>query len=539
MPDQEEEESQGLNLDSILGVVRRRHLPFLIALLLGWAAVWGASWVIPPRYKSSTTIMVEEPSMPESLVAPNVSDDLQSRVQNIKTQLLSKTRLLMIIDRLHLDGGVKDPATEDSLVEQLSDNADVSLVRDPQRFDVTAFQISYMSKDPNIAQQVTRELANVFISENNKERTQESQGTTSFLQKQLEDAKQNLADQEAKVHEYEAMHEGALPTQQSSNMAILNGLQSQLQSEQDALNNDKQQRTFLQAQLEQQRASLAKIRPISASGAASSTPTDLPTVNEQLAKLHATLDDLSARYTDQYPDVVKTKRQIAKLEIVRDNLIAAAKARSQEPSTAGPVSIDDLDPSVVAPMQQTQSTMKANEVDIANRETSIRNLQAKIGDYQGRLNAEPAAEQQLDDLNRGYEQSQANYNELLKKKDDSQMATSMEKMQEGERFIPLDPPNLPTSPDFPNRLKFCAIGFGAGFVLGCIVAGAFEFMDDRMHTAKEIKALLPVSVISEIPEVVTAMDKTKAKRRVVLGWATTAIVFATIIAGSLFSYLHS
>lgn len=451
MPDQEEEESQGLNLDSILGVVRRRHLPFLIALLLGWAAVWGASWVIPPRYKSSTTIMVEEPSMPESLVAPNVSDDLQSRVQNIKTQLLSKTRLLMIIDRLHLDGGVKDPATEDSLVEQLSDNADVSLVRDPQRFDVTAFQISYMSKDPNIAQQVTRELANVFISENNKERTQESQGTTSFLQKQLEDAKQNLADQEAKVHEYEAMHEGALPTQQSSNMAILNGLQSQLQSEQDALNNDKQQRTFLQAQLEQQRASLAKIRPISASGAASSTPTDLPTVNEQLAKLHATLDDLSARYTDQYPDVVKTKRQIAKLEIVRDNLIAAAKARSQEPSTAGPVSIDDLDPSVVAPMQQTQSTMKANEVDIANRETSIRNLQAKIGDYQGRLNAEPAAEQQLDDLNRGYEQSQANYNELLKKKDDSQMATSMEKMQEGERFIPLDPPNLPTSPDFPNR----------------------------------------------------------------------------------------
>ncbi len=539
MPDQVEEESQGLNLDRVLGIVRRRHLPFLIALFFGWVSVWGASWVLPPRYKSSTTIMVEQPSMPQELVMPNVSDDMQARVQNIKTQLQSKTRLLMIIDRLHLYSGPKDPSTDDARVDKMRDDFDVTLVRDPQRFDVTSFQISYNSPDPNTAQQVTRELAEVFISENDKERQNQSEGTTAFLQKQLEDAKQNLADQEAKVHEYEAMHEGALPSQQASNLQILSGLQSQLQNDEDALNTAKQQRGYLQAQLEQQKASLAKMRPISGPGAASSTPTDLPTVNDQLAKLQSSLDDLSSRYTDQYPDIVKLKRQIARLEIVRANLMAAAKAKSQEPASSTPVSMDDLDPSATAPLQQTQSSLKAIDVEIANRESSINNLKARIGDYQGRLNSEPAAEQQLDDLNRGFTQSQANYDALLKKKDDSKMATSMEKMQQGERFITLDPPNLPTSPDFPNRLKFCAIGFAAGFGLGCFIAGAFEFMDDRMHTAKEIKALLPVAVISEIPEVVTVMDKTKAKRRVALGWATTAVVFAAIIAGSLFSYLHS
>jgi hypothetical protein len=122
---------------------------------------------------------------------------------------------------------------------------DVDLVRDPNRTEVTAFQIAYTAANPSVAQQVTEELKDTFISENNKVRQQESQGTTTFFEKQLEDARQNLADQEAKVREFEGMHEGALPTQQSSNLAILSGLQSQLQSDEDALGTAKQQRVYL------------------------------------------------------------------------------------------------------------------------------------------------------------------------------------------------------------------------------------------------------------------------------------------------------
>jgi succinoglycan biosynthesis transport protein ExoP len=542
MPDlADEQESQGLNLDRVFGIARRRHLQFLIALFLGWAAVWGASWVLPPRYKSSTTIMVEEPTVPQNYVQPNVSDDLQTRVQGIKTQLLSKSRLLPIIARLHLYGGAGDPATADASVDQMVRDIDVDLVRDPNRTEVTAFQIAYTAANPSVAQQVTEELKDTFISENNKVRQQESQGTTTFFEKQLEDARQNLADQEAKVREFEGMHEGALPTQQSSNLAILSGLQSQLQSDEDALGTAKQQRVYLQALLEQQKSSLSKMRPIGGSGAASSTPTDLPTVDAQLARLQSDLEDLSAHYTDQYPDVVSKKHQIARLEAIRENLIAAAKAKSTEPksSTASSASIEDLDPSLSAPMQQTDSQLQANQVEITNRENAINNLKERIGDYQGRLNAEPAAEQQLDDLNRGYDQSKSNYDELLKKKDDSEMATSMEQMQEGERFIMLDPPSLPSKPSSPNRLKMCGIGIGAGLMLGLAVAGGFEFMDDRIHSGKEIKALLPVAVISEIPEVVTVLDKKKAKRKIRLGWAVTAFVAVTIVAGSLFSFLSS
>ncbi|MGB7586111.1 MAG: Wzz/FepE/Etk N-terminal domain-containing protein, partial [Terriglobales bacterium] len=93
----EEKNPQGLNLEYCLGVVRRRHLQFLIPLFVAWLAVWGASWILPPRYKSGTLILVEQPTMPKEYVTPNVNDDLQERLQSITEQILSRTRLLHII----------------------------------------------------------------------------------------------------------------------------------------------------------------------------------------------------------------------------------------------------------------------------------------------------------------------------------------------------------------------------------------------------------------------------------------------------------
>jgi hypothetical protein len=161
-----------------------------------------------------------------------------------------------------------------------------------------------------------------------------------------------------------------------------------------------------------------------------------------------------------------------------------------------------------------------------------------VVDYQARLNQEPVREQQLSDLTRGYDQSKANYDGLLKKKNDSAMATSMELLQQGERFRIIDLPSLPSKPDFPNRLKFCGIGLGIGLALGVVVAGAFEMMDDRVYDEKELEKLLPVAVISEIPSLEVAADVQRERRRLWLGWATAAFVSATILVGSALSYLR-
>jgi polysaccharide chain length determinant protein (PEP-CTERM system associated) len=534
----EEQELERPDMQSVAGIVRRRHLYFLIPLFFGWLVVWGISWVLPPRYKSSTLILVEQPTMPQNYVAPNINDDLQARLQSMSQQILSRTRLLAIIQKIHLYGDVQGKLTDDQKVAAMRKDIGVELVRDPQKQDISAFTISFSADSPFLAQQVTAELKDSFISENLKVRQEESEGTTEFLEKQLEDARESLSEQEAKLREFEGGHEGALPTQEESNLSIYGGLQSQLQSEEDGLNTAKQQRVYLQALLEQERNAQERVRPTGGEGSDASAQMDLAGIDTQLEKLRAQLADLNSRYTDNYPDVQDTKNQIVKLEVLRDNLIAAAKSKSREAKQPGDNSAAG-DPTLTGPAQQTQSQLQANQLEIANRESAIANLKARINDYQGRLNAAPGTEQQLADVNRGYEQSKAIYDELLKKKDESEMATSMEKMQQGERFTMIDPPSLPSKPDFPNRLKFCGMGLAVGLALGIILAGGFEFMDDRLHTEKAIKSLLPIPVISEIPEIVSPADEQNSRKKLAFGWAASVLVLGTILAGSVFSFLHN
>ena len=118
------------------------------------------------------------------------------------------------------------------------------------------------------------------------------------------------------------------------------------------------------------------------------------------------------------------------------------------------------------------------------------------------------------------------------------MATSMELLQQGERFRIIDPPSLPVKPEFPNRMKFCGIGLVIGLALAAVVVGASEAMDDRIYDEKELQELLPVAVISEIPSIPVPSDERRKRRQLWIGWGTAALVSVTILVGSAISYLR-
>lgn len=534
MQDFEEQNSAGLKPDQLLDIARRRHFHFLIPLFLAWLAVWGSSWLLAPRYKSGTLILVEQQTMPKDYVTPNVSDDLQGRLQNITQQILSRTRLLHIIDDLHLYPGAL--SNQDEKIERMRKDIEIVLVRDTGD-RVTAFNVYYSSGDPNTAQQTTSELTNLFINENLEVRQQQSEGTTKFLVDQLETARKSLADQEEKVREFKSQHMGELPGQLGTNLQILSGLQGQLQSEADAINAAKQQHAYLQTLVDQYRTLQAA--PKTADGA----PMGLPALDEELDKLKGQLADLSSRYTERHPDVRKLKQQITKTEKMRQQILVDLKARSAAAQTDSSNAVSPAPEALNAngtpsPMAQIQSQLQSNEFEISNREHAVADLKNKIADYQTRLNQEPIREQQLADLTRGYDQSKATYDDLLKKKNESAMATSMELLQQGERFRIIDPPSLPLKPDFPNRLKFCGIGLAVGLALGAGVVAGFEMLDDRLYSEKEIQEMIPAPVISEIPIIINLCDEQDAKKKIWLGWATAAVVAVTILAGSAFSYLR-
>ena len=531
MPEEfEEESSKSFDVSYYLDVVRRRHLQFLIPLFAGWLLVWAASWIISPTYRSGTLILVEQPTMPKDYVTPNVNDDLQERMQSITQQILSRTRLLHIIDQFNLYARKHAQRSPDDQVQQMRKDIDIELVRD-SRNQISAFNVYYTSHDPELAQKVTSELTNLFINENLEVRQQQSEDTTKFLENQLEAARQTLSAQEEIIRRFKGEHAGALPGQLASNLQILTGLQSQLQNAEDSLNTARQQRVYLQTLLEQYRTFEGSAKSGDGSGMG------LAGIDRELDKLKAQLADLSSHYTDKHPDIRKLKEQIAKAQKTRDQLVASTKNKpAGENSDVNPAAAGDAAQSGM--LLQVQSQLRSNQLEITNREQAITTLKAKIEDYQGRLNQEPIREQQLADLTRGYEQSKATYDDLLKKKNESAMATSMELLQQGQRFRIVDPPSFPQKPVFPNRLAFCGLGLAIGFLLGGGLVATMEFLDDRVYSDHEIRDIVGTELLTEIPAIVTAVDDQRQKRTLQLGWATTALVLITILAGSAYTYLR-
>jgi polysaccharide chain length determinant protein (PEP-CTERM system associated) len=525
---------QELNWQKYAGVVRRRNLLFVLALLVGWATVWGASLYMPSIYRSGTLILVEQPTVPQQYVVSNISGDLQDRLDSITQQILSRTRLLRIINTLNLYAADRQKqANPDDLVERMRRDIEIELVRAPGHEQLSSFNIYYSSWDPHVAQQVTSELTNLFISENLERRARQSENTTEFLASQVEEARRTLAEQEEKVREFKDKHLGELPGQLQSNLQILGGLQTQLRGEEDALERAKQQNVYLDSLLNQYRAAQRPDR----TGVAA--PVGLPALDQELDRLRAQLADLSSHYTDRHPDVRKLKEQIAQDEKMKQQIMADLKAKPAARQTVDPTSPgDEGEVRDAAPMAELRSQLKVNQIEIANRQRSIEGLKGEIAQYQVRLNQAPVMEQQLTDLNRGYDQSRANYDSLLAKKNESELATNLERRQQGEHFRILDPPSLPVKPYSPNRLKFSGIGVVVGLGLGFVLSLAAEFLNDRIYSEEEFKQLIPVDAIAEIPSLLSPKEEKQQRRRLWLQWTTAAVVMATIAAASALSYLR-
>jgi len=524
-----QESGEPIDFNEIKGIVRRRRWQFLVPFFCGWALVWGASWLIPSTYRSGTLILVEQPSVPEKYVVSNIDSDIQRQLDSITQQILSRTRLLRIIDSLGLYAQDRKRKSADDLVEKMRKDIEIELSHGDDR-KLSAFNIYYASRDPKMAQLATNELANLFITENLEQRQKRSENTTSFLEDQLEQARAKLAEQEARMRVFKDQHLGELPTQTQSNLQILAGLQSQVQANQDSLNRAKQQNTYLESLINQYRAMGSASKP------GEDGPAGLAEIDKELEQLKAHLTDLTSHYTEKHPDVRKTKEQIAQLESRRDRVVAEMNnpANDARPETAATAPLDPKN----APLLELESQLKANRLEIANRQAEIKDEQNKILQYQGRLNMAPVMEQQFADITRDYDQSKTDYESLLAKKNQSEMSTDLEKTQQGEHFRMLDPPNLPVKPYKPNRLLLCCAGLVVGLVFGAGFALGQEKLSGKIYSERELKKLVPFDVIAEIPPIETLREQSSRRRSAWMAGAAGVVIVGFILLGSAVTYLY-
>ena len=529
MEEELEKASEPIDLIEIKGMVRRRRWQFLVPFFCGWLLVWGASWLIRPTYRSGTLILIEQPSVPEKYVVSNVDTDIQHQLDSITEQILSRTRLLRIIDHLGLYSKERKRMSEDDMVDRMRKDIEIELSHGDDR-KLSAFNIYYSSHNAKTAQLTTTELANLFITENLEERQKRSEDTTTFLEDQLNQARAKLAAQEAKMRAFKDQHLGELPTQTQSNLQILAGLQNQLGANEDALNRAKQQNTYLESLVNQYRS-----MNVGTKGGEGGQP-GLADIDKQLEQLKAQLADLTSHYTDKYPDVRKTKEQIALLETTRKRVLADLNTGVNNP-TAEASAAASLDPRN-ATLLEMESQLKANRLEVANREAEIKDGQAKINQYQSRLNMAPVMEQQFAEITRDYDQSKTDYESLLAKKNQSEMSTNLEKTQQGERFRMLDPPNLPVRPYKPNRLLLSAAGLVVGLAFGGGLAFARENLSDTIYSEREIKKLVPFEVIAEIPAIESLQEQWASRRSAWIAAGATVLILGFILLGSAVTFLY-
>jgi protein tyrosine kinase modulator len=480
--------SQQLTFNEYLEIFRRRWLAILIPTLLGCAGAFLLSLVLPNEYMSQTLVLVEPQKVPDNYVRSVVTGDISARLATMQEQILSRTRLEPIIDKFGLYKNDKGKVPIEDLVDRMRKSITVTPVRavvTTKEGQLPGFAITFTANDPRLAQQVCAEITSMFTEENLRQREQSAVGTTDFLKDQLDEAKRQLDAQDAKLAEFKRQYMGALPGEEQTDVQMLSGLSSQLDAVTNQLNRAQQDKAYEESLLNQQ-VSAWKSSPKSSEGLQEDP------LKKQLSDLKDQLAAMQGHYTVDYPDVVKLKSDIAALEKKMASNVTEAKSKT----AADPNLAASQEPPEI---QQLRFQIHQNDVLIRQGTLEQNRLKQQLGTLQGRLSISPGVEEQYKQITRDHDIAVKFYDDLLAKKSESEMATSLERRQQGEEFQVMDPADLPEKPSFPNRPAFAGAGLGIGLMLGFGIVVLLEFRDKSIRTEADVEQALGLPTLASVP----------------------------------------
>ena len=405
---------QSLTLSELLKSVVRRPWWLLVPLVLCLAASYGVFRTMTPIYRASTLVMVEKQKVPADYVKATVTTDIDERLKTIEQQITNRDNLERIIVEMNLYPEVRSGAPVEKVVDQMR-RRDLAVER---RGDV--FRIYFKDRDAVRSAAVANRIAELFIAQNLKIREDQAQGTSSFLGTELAETKQKLEQQEARIAAFKRVYMGALPEQRDSNLQAVSQLQTKLEINMDAVDKAEMRKIFLQAQIaELQKPVAAPPLPALPSGPAAPT---------RLDQLRAQLAELTSRYTDRHPDVIRTREEIARLEHMESTAIEESEATPM-PAPA---------PRVAPVSPALRGELEAVNLEIRSLRAERERILADISSYQARVEAIPGVEQQLLSLTRDYDNIKKSYESLLTKRIDARLAENLEKSRQGEQFTILE-----------------------------------------------------------------------------------------------------
>lgn len=503
---------QEMTFTSFTDALRRRRYSFLIPALVVSASLVVIAFVLPPVYKSTSTILIEQQDIPADFVKTTVTTYAEQQLQIINQRIMTATKLLEIINRFDLYKDLRDKKTTEEVVEKMRED----ITMEPISVEVVdrrtgrptvatiAFTVSYEGKNnPLKVQQIANVLASLFLEENVNVRERQATEISKFLEEEMARVKKDLDGIDTRLSNFKEQHVNELPELLQVNMQTLNNMEHQKDLLFERLTHLRERRGSLSTEL-------------------SSIPQNLQNLDrKRLEELEVNLVFLKKRFSDEYPDVINTKAEIAQLKQRLSRKTTAKNQKTALPDNPAYINLS--------------SQLSSVRSEIESLQTQISDTESKIREYHLRIESTPKVEAEYLAITSQRNNTQAKYDDLMRKVMEARVSQGLEKEQKGERFTLIEPARLPEKPFKPNRLALVLIGLVLGIGAGAATASTREFLDDSVKNSEELSLVTTLPVLASIPVILTQQEISRAifKRRSLI----VAILVFIIAAALLFHFL--
>jgi len=465
-----------------LDMLRRRKWMILFTSLLVFLGATLYCVLASDLYQSTVKIRIIPPAVPEGMVRSTVNIGTKDRLAMIQQEILSSGRLSAMIDEMHLFKEHRKGIFGGGPVDVMRKRITMELDRS------NTFTLSVDHENPQVAMEVASRLGSYLIEQNTRTREAATQGTTQFLESQLEDTRKKLEVQEDKLKRYKIQYGGELPEQMQANLGRLARLQDQIKGNTEAITRLEDRKVFIESQIHNMGGQNSIAAP--------SDPAQ-PLLSELVLR-RKKLEELYAKYTPLHPAVVSARSQLEQLEAKIERL---RKSGSSAPLSGTELLGSEGESNEV---RRLRDQIVAIDFEIAAKKKEIAATNRAIDQIQSKVERLPQREQELISLSRDYGNIKSSYDDLLKKKLQANISEKLEEKQQGEQFVVLEPAALPARPIKPDRLKILALALISSLVAGAGGAVALEVLDPKLRAAKDFKGFFDLPVLACLPVVENA-----------------------------------
>jgi polysaccharide chain length determinant protein (PEP-CTERM system associated) len=456
---------------------------------LGVATAWlvcTAGWIgvalIPTTYESSARVYLNaDPLLTPLLKGLAADTDPTRQLDFMQRTLLSRPNLEQLVRLTDLDIGITTPEEKEALFKRLARDISVAPIT------LNLLTLSYRDRDPVVAKNVVQALLTIFAEKTAGSSRAEMDSAQRFLESEIVSYRDQLRAAEKRradlAQRYPDIISNSPPDAGAGGDASLSRL-DQARNAVGRLNLELADAITKRDALQKELAAVPSMLSVDRAPQVIVQGGRLGPVDERLQELHRNLDNLRLKYTEEHPDVKAAREAIAQLQA------EGAKSSGAAGNSGGALAKGEITNPVYDQVKVRLVDAEAAVAAVQRRLDDARTEQARIEKI---AKSAPDVMAQAQDMDRDYSILKKNYQELVARREATQIANAADTKTEKIQFRIVDPPQVPILPAAPNRPIYVSFvllfGIGAGFA----VPLALTQLDRSFATIGQLRSLgLPI-----------------------------------------------